>query len=157
MKLASVLRILFFYLLSVVLATALGSLVQTQFNLLFLQEMDVVIDLPTRMTTSWHDLRGFTPIFVIMVAATLLLALPLAEALGRIFKPWRWLLYFLAGAGGIWVAFMLANYLLPMPTFIAATRVTAGLLCMMLAVGAGSWLFGRLTKPKARRGLRVLG
>jgi len=26
-----------------------------------------------------------------------------------------------------------------------------------LAVGIASWLFGRLTKPKARRGLRVLG
>ncbi|HDY97653.1 MAG TPA: hypothetical protein ENH72_04090 [Pseudomonas sabulinigri] len=157
MKLVSVLRIILFYLLSVVLATVLGSLVQTQFNLLFLQEMNVPVELPTRLATSWHDLLNFTPLFAIMVAATLLLALPVAEGLGRIFKPWRGLLYLLAGAAGIWVAFTLANYLLPMPTFIAATRVTAGLLCMMLAVGVGSWLFGRLTKPKARRGLRVLG
>lgn len=157
MKFASVLRILFFYLLSVVLATALGSVVQTQFNLLFLQEMGVPVELPTRLASSWHDLLGFAPVFALMVAVTLLLALPVAEALGRIFKPWRGLLYLLAGAAGIWVAFTLANYLAPMPTLIAATRVTAGLLCMMLAVGVGSWLFGRLTKPKARRGLRVLG
>jgi len=157
MKFASVLRILFFYLLSVVLATALGSLVQSQFNLLFLQEMAVPVDLPTRLATSWHDLLHFTPIFGVMVAVTLFLALPIAEALGRIFKPWRGLLYLLAGGGGIWVAFTLANHLLPMPTFIAATRVSTGLACMMLAVGLGGWLFGRLTKPKARRGLRVLG
>ena len=157
MKLVSVLRILFFYLLSVVLATVLGSLVQTQFNLFFLQQMAVSVDVPTRLATSWHDLLYFTPVFGAMVAATFVLALPVAEALGRIFKPWRGLLYLLAGGGGIWVAFTLANYLLPMPTFIAATRVTAGVLCMMLAVGIGSWLFGRLTKPKARRGLRVLG
>ena len=85
------------------------------------------------------------------------LALPLAEALGRIFKPWRWLLYFLAGFVGIWAACELANYVLPMPTFIAATRETPGLLSLMAAVGLGSALFGRLTKPKARRGLRVLG
>lgn len=157
MKLASILRILFFYLLSVVLATVLGTLVQTQFNLLFLQEMNVPVELSTRFETSWHDLLHFAPLFAIMVAATLLLALPVAEGLGRIFKPWRGLLYLLAGAAGIWVAFTLVNYLAPMPTLIAATRVTAGLLCMMLAVGVGSWLFGRLTKPKARRGLRVLG
>ncbi|MAB26020.1 hypothetical protein ACS8E9_00345 [Pseudomonas neustonica] len=157
MKLASVLRILFCYLLSVALGTVLGSLVQTQFNLFFLQEMGVPVELPTRLATSWHDLLHFTPLFSVMVAATLLLALPVAEGLGRIFKPWRGLLYLLAGGGGIWVAFTLANYLLPMPTFIAATRGTAGLLCMMLAVGIASWLFGRLTKPKARRGLRVLG
>ena len=41
--------------------------------------------------------------------------------------------------------------------FIAATRETPGLLSLMAAVGLGSALFGRLTKPKARRGLRVLG
>ena len=146
MKLMTVLRIVFLYLLAVLVATLLGSLVQTQFNLAALQAMDVPDDLLT-----------FTPIFVVMVAATLLLALPLAEVLGRIFKPWRWLLYFLGGFVGIWAAFTLANTLLPMPTFIAATRETSGLLSMMAAVGLGSALFGRLTKPKARRGLRVLG
>ena len=99
MKLMTVLRIVFLYLLAVLVATLLGSLVQTQFNLAALQAMDVPVDLATRMQTSLQDLLSFTPIFVIMVAATLLLALPLAEALGRIFKPWRWLLYFLAGAG----------------------------------------------------------
>lgn len=157
MKLMTVLRIVFLYLLAVLVATLLGSLVQTQFNLAALQAMDVPVDLATRLQSSLQDLMSFTPIFVVMVAATLLLALPLAEALGRIFKPWRWLLYFLAGFVGIWAAFSLADYLLPMPTFIAATRETPGLLSMMAAVGLGSALFGRLTKPKARRGLRVLG
>ena len=157
MKLMTVRRIVFLYLLAVLVATLLGSLVQTQFNLAALQAMDVPVDLATRAQSSLHDLLTFTPIFVVMVAATLLLALPLAEALGRIFKPWRWLLYFLGGFVGIWAAFTLANTLLPMPTFIAATRETSGLLSMMAAVGLGSALFGRLTKPKARRGLRVLG
>ena len=157
MKVMTVLRIVFLYLLAVLVATLLGSLVQTQFNLAALQALDVPVDASTRLHSSLHDLRFFSPFLALMVAACLLLALPLAEALGRIFKPWRWLLYFLAGFVGIWAACALANYLLPMPTFIAATRETPGLLSLMAGVGLGSALFGRLTKPKARRGLRVLG
>ncbi|WVM91160.1 hypothetical protein ULG90_13130 [Halopseudomonas pachastrellae] len=47
MKLMTVLRIVFLYLLAVLVATVLGSLVQTQFNLAALQALDV------------HDLRFF--------------------------------------------------------------------------------------------------
>lgn len=157
MTLMSVLRVLFFYLLAVVIATVLGTLVQTQFNLAALGLIGTDIPFTVRLTTSLADLRGFTPIFGVMVAVTLLLALPVAAGLGRVFKPWRGVLFFLAGAVGIKVAFDIADYLLPMPVFIAATRGIAGLLVMMLAVGVGSAVFGRLTRPKSKRGLRVLG
>lgn len=155
--LITVLRVLFFFVVSVLVATVLGTLVQTQVNLFDLQQLGTPVTLEQRVLTSLRDLTGFTPIFALMVAVTFICALPVAGAMGRIFKPWRGLLFALAGGVGIWVAFRIADYYLPMPTFIAATRETWGLLLMMLAVAVGSWLFGRLTRPVVRRGLRVLG
>ena len=157
MNVLSILRVVAFYLLAVLLASVLGSLVQTQFNLAALQLIDTQIPLAVRLQTSIHDLLGFAPLFAVMVAVTLLLALPAAEGLGRIFRPWRGTLYFLAGAVGIKVAFDIADLLLPMPVFVAATRGVGGLLAMMVAVGIGSAVFARLTRPKKRKGLRVLG
>ena len=155
MTLLSILRVILFYLLAVVVASVLGTLVQTQFNLAALRLIGT--DIPVGLSPTPAALRGFAPIFALMVAVTLLLALPVAAGLGRIFKPWRGVLFFLAGAVGIKVAFDIADHLLPMPTFIAATRGLAGLLAMMVAVGIGSALFGRLTRPTNKRGLRVLG
>lgn len=155
--LLTVLRVVFFYLVCVMVATVLGSIAQTQINMWELQQLGVPLSWSERLAVTLRDLRGFTPFFAAMVAVTFLIALPVAHGLGKIFKPWRWLLFFLAGAVGIWVACLTANYVLPMPTFIVATRETAGLLILMGSVGVGSWLFGRLTRPPARRGLRVLG
>lgn len=155
--LLSILRVVLFFLLAVVVATLLGTLIQTQLNLAALQVIGVEIGFADRLATTGRDLLGFTPIFALLVSAALLCALPVAELLGRVFKPWRAVLYALAGAVGIKVAFDVVDYLAPMPTFIAATRGTGGLLLMMIAVGVGSWLFGRLTRPAKKRGLRVLG
>lgn len=151
------LRLFFFFVLSVLLATVLGSLVQTQLNLNELVQLGTPLTMEQRLHTTLRDLLGFTPIFGLMVAVTFIAALPAAAFLGRIFKPWRWLLFLLAGGIGIWVAFRLTDHVAPMPTFIAATRDTQGLLLMMVAVALGSGLFGRLTRPVAKRGLRVLG
>ncbi|WP_339842381.1 hypothetical protein [uncultured Halopseudomonas sp.] len=155
--LLTVLRVIFFYVIGVLLATVLGSIAQTQINLWELQQLAVSFPWAERLAVTLGDLAGFTPFFGVMVAVSFLVALPVAQGLGKIFKPWRWLLFFLAGAVGIWVACLVANYVLPMPTFIAATRETPGLLILMASVGIGSWLFGRLTRPPAKRGLRVLG
>lgn len=155
--LITVLRVLFFFVISVLVATVLGTLAQTQLNLYELQQLGTPISVEQRAVTSLRDLTGFTPIFGLMVAVTFVFALPVAAGLGRIFKPWRGLLFALAGGVGIWVAFRTADYFLPMPTFIAATRETLGLLLMMVAVAVGSWLFGRMTRPPVKRGLRVLG
>ena len=155
--LLTVLRVIFFYVLCLVLATLLGTVAQTQINMWELQQLGVPLSWAERFAVTLSDLGSFTPFFGAMVAVSFVVALPVAHGLGKIFKPWRWLLFFLAGAVGIWVACLIANYVLPMPTFIAATRGATGLLIVMAAVGVGSWLFGRLTRPPVRRGLKVLG
>ncbi|MBQ0744186.1 MAG: hypothetical protein KBT85_12885, partial [Pseudomonas sp.] len=101
--LITVLRVLFFFLLSVLVATVLGTLMQSQLNLYELQQLGTPISLEQRMVTSLRDLTGFTPIFALMVTVTFICALPLAAGMARIFKPWRGLLFALAGGVGIWV------------------------------------------------------
>lgn len=157
MNLLTILRVICIYVLAVVVATILGTLVQTQFNLAALSLIGTEVSLQTRLSTSFKDLLGFAPLFAAIVAVTLLLAMPAAHLLGRIFRPWRGVLFFIAGAVGIKVAFDIIDHFAPMPTFIAATRGIGGLAAMMIAVGIGSAVFARLTRPKAKRGLRVLG
>lgn len=157
MSLISVLRVILFFILAVVVAVVLATLAQTQFNLLELQKIGVEILPAERIDSTIKDLLGFSPLMAALVVATFIVALPVAEGVARILKPWRLVVYFLAGAVGIWVAFQVVDWYAPPPVFIAATRELPGTLSMMAAVGVGSGLFGRLVRPRARRGLRVLG
>ena len=151
----AVLRIIAFYILAVLVATVLGCLVQAQIHLAGLPPAEVPVSLTERLAAAWPDLLGFAKAFVMLVAAVFVCLLPVAAGLARIFRPWRWLLFALAGAGGVWAGFKLSQ--LYLPGFIAAPEQGWGLAALLIAAAIGSWLFGQLTRPKARRGLRVLG
>ncbi|MCA1798976.1 MAG: hypothetical protein LC632_05815 [Xanthomonadaceae bacterium] len=143
-------RVLLSFVGAVLVATALGSIVQTQFNLAAISGLGVDISLGTRLATTLHDLGMFTPVFGTIVFATLLVALPLAALLARLMPALTGILFFAAGAVGIWVSFQLIDALLPMPTFIGATRSTVGTLTMMLAVGFATWVFARIALRPGR-------
>lgn len=157
MSVLSFIRIILVFLLAVLIAVVLGTIVQTQVNLADLSAMGVPVPLDVRLQTTAKDLLGFTPLMTILVGASFLIALPAAELVSRVLKPMRVLVYFLAGAVGIWVAFQAVDWYAPPPVFVAASRDWPGLLAVMAAVGVGSAVFGLITRPKARRGLRVLG
>lgn len=154
MSLVAILRVIAFYLLAVLVATILGSLVQAQINLAALAEPPA--DMAGRLAAIWQVLPGLLPTFAAMVAVALLITLPIAEALSRIFRPWRWLLFALAGAGGIWAAFKVVGVYMTLPT-ITAPGETWQWVAVLVAVAIGSWLFGHLSRPRVKRGLRVLG
>lgn len=143
-----VLRIFVTYLLAVIVATVLATIAQTQINLNDLQRLDVTISSADRLQSTLRDLFGFTPLMGLLVAVTFMLALPVAEILGRLFKPLRTVLYAMAGATGIWVAFRVTDGLVPPPTLIAATRGLPGSLLLMATVAIGSTLFALLTRPE---------
>jgi urea transporter len=157
MSLASVVRVILIYLLAVLVGTVLATIVQTQINVSDLQRTGIELSGSERMAMTGKDLLSFTPLMTLLTAVTYLFAFPVAELIGRILKPWRAVVYFLAGAVGIWVAFRITDMAAPPPTFIAATREIPGTLAMMAMAGLGAVLFALLTRPKARRGLRVLG
>nr|WP_240457891.1 hypothetical protein [Halomonas socia] len=129
------------FVLALLVTTLSGSLIQTQFNLAAIAALGAEISLTTRLGTSAQDLLGFAPLYAAMVAVALAVALPLAT-LG-----WRWLplppglLYPLAAALGLWLAFTIADALAPMPTLIAATRSLSGTLAMLGGAALGGLVY----------------
>ncbi len=128
------------------LATAWGSLVQTQFNLQALVRLGVEIPLQLRALTSAQDLVGFGPVYAGILLATLLPAFGVAMFLARKWpRRRRWLLP-LAGGVGFVVAMQVVDAVAPMPVLIDATRGIGGLLAMAAGCAVGGWLFERLTR-----------
>lgn len=142
-------RWLFGFVVAALITGILGSVVQTQFNLGFLQALDVQIQLQTRLQTTAHDLVGFAPLWTGLSAAALLPALLLAGALSRfLFGGFRGLLYALAGFCAVVTLILVMNHLLGIAP-IAATRLDTGILAMGLAGGLGGWLHARVTRSAA--------
>jgi hypothetical protein len=138
-----------YFLIAVLLASVFGCVVQTQFNLLALQDLGVAISLDVRLRSIGHDLLGFMPLYAILVACAFAGALPVAGRLAHIWPSGRWCLFALAGAFSLLLAMMLINALAPPPTLIAANRSLAGTLWLMGGGAFGALLYTRL------RGLAV--
>lgn len=135
------------------LASAWGSVVQTQFNLQALAELPVAgagLTPGLRLATTLQDLLHFGPLFGGLVLAGGLPALALAAWLAprlRAVGAARTGLFALAALLGVIAAVRCVDAVAPMPVFIDATRSSLGLLlvCAGAALG-GAWL-GR---PRAR-------
>ncbi|MBD3896629.1 hypothetical protein IEI94_12285 [Halomonas sp. ML-15] len=131
------------FVLALLVATLSGSLIQTQFNLAALAALGAEISLATRLSTSFHDLLGFAPLYAGLMAAALSASLPLA-ALGRRWLPLpAGLVYAAAAALGVWLAFMVVDAMAPMPTLIAATRSLTGTLAMLAGAALGGLVYAR--------------
>lgn len=154
MSLIAILRVVVFYLLAVLVATLLGGLVQAQVELAALAEPPNTFS--ERLLATWQVLPGLLLSFAAMLAVAFVVALPVAEGLSRIFRPWRWLLFGLVGAAGIWTAFKMVDVFLPTVSVTTPSQSWQWI-AMLVGVAIGSWLFGHLIRPKSKRGLRVLG
>lgn len=133
---------------------ALGAAIQTQFNLAELaaasdQVEGAEITLQLRLLTTWQDILGFGPLFTLLAAISFLPAFLVARGVAALIRL-RGLTYALAGAAAIAAALTVANWLAPMPAFIAATRTTPGLVALSASGLMGGWLFALLT-PRRRR------
>jgi glucose/arabinose dehydrogenase len=138
-------RILAAFIAALVFGTVLGSLIQTQFNLLALQDLGVEISVGERLWTSLQDLVNFAPVYAALSGISLLLSQIAALLLWRLVGArWQALVCALAATMGLWVTFTLADAVAPMPTLIAATRGSGGLLTMLAGAALSGWLFARL-------------
>lgn len=137
-------RLLFAFVVAVLLAALLASIFQTQTNLAALQALGAPMPVDVRLATTCLDLLGFAPTFALLAALGFLFALPLASWGARRQPRLRWAIYPAAGAAAIWLALALANALAPMPTLIAADRDPLGTLGLMACGSAGALLFGLL-------------
>ena len=142
----SKLRTLLYFFLAVLLASVMGTVLQTQFNLANLQALGAPMPLGVRVQTTCLDLLGFSPTFAMLVILGFIFALPAASLLARLWPMGRWLLFTLAGALAVLAAMALANALLPMPTLIGANRTFAGTLGLMACGSLGALLFAGLMR-----------
>ncbi|MDR7023745.1 hypothetical protein [Pseudomonas peli] len=142
----SKLRTLLYFFLAVLLASVMGTVLQTQFNLANLQALGAPMPLGVRVQTTCLDLLGFSPTFAILVILGFIFALPAASLLARLWPMGRWLLFTLAGALAVLAAMALANALLPMPTLIGANRSLAGTVGLMACGSLGALLFAGLMR-----------
>jgi len=133
---------------ALLLATAWGSLVQTQYNLAALQGLGQSIDAATRWQTSFQDLLGFGPVYAAIVLAAWLPAFAAAFWLCHRSGSYRVCLLPLATSLSLIAAIRLINAFAPMPVLIYATRTLDGLLAMAVGGLLGGLLFIWLMRPR---------
>ncbi len=144
-------RTLLAFVAALLLATAWGSLVQTQYNLAALQGLGQPIDSATRWRTSVQDLLGFGPVYAAIVLAAWLPAFAVAFWFGRRSGAYRAWLLPLASSVSVIVAIRLIDAFAPMPVLIYATRTLEGLLAMAMGSLLGGLLFSWLARPRIQR------
>ena len=144
-------RTLLAFAAALLLATAWGSLVQTQYNLAALQGLGQPIDSATRWRTSVQDLLGFGPVYAAIVLAAWLPAFAVVFWLGHRSGVSRACLLPLASSLSLIVAIRLIDAFAPMPVLIYATRTLEGLLAMAMGGLLGGLLFSWLARPRIQR------
>lgn len=143
------LKVLFAWIAASALAAAVGSILQTQFNLAAISAIGAPVPFAVRLQTTLQDLAGFAPTYAAVVAAGFLVAFFVAGWLVRRWPQRRNSLYMLAGAAAIISAILLMNAALPI-TGIGATRSLAGLIALGAAGAPGGRLFAALAPCPAR-------
>ena len=148
-------RWFFAWLTSVLVTAVAGSIVQTQLNIARIVELGPNVSLEERLETTWQDLLGFAPLWAIILAAGLLVALPVASGLSRRWPALSLPLHALAGFAAPLVALLIMEAMMPV-TVIAAARSWAGVVLISLPGAAGGWLYIRMRRGRlAGRGPSV--
>jgi len=143
----SKLKILFAYILSVVITFMLASIFHTQTVLQELINIGVRIDFPTRISSTLRDMAGLSTLYLLVISITLLLGFSTAALLKRALKPLAHIAYPLAGftSMGAMLWLMHLNF---GSTPIAGARDEIGFFLQMLAGCIGGMAFTRLSKLK---------
>ncbi|WP_197284512.1 hypothetical protein [Piscinibacter sakaiensis] len=135
-------------LLAWALATAWGSVVQTQWNLHELLAFGVEVPAALRWRTTAEDLLGFGPVYGGIVAAGGVPAGLAAAWFARRWPAGRSAWFALAGAVGLVAAVRAVDAVAPMPAFIDATRHLPGLASMAAGAALAGLLLGRVTAAR---------
>lgn len=131
------------WLLAVLTATILGSIVQTQFNMAAIVNLDVAIPVGTWVWTTVQDIFNFGLLYGALVAIALAVGFAVAALLTRYAALSREPMFVLAGAVAVLVLLAALNAALPM-TPIAATRNIFALALMALAGAPAGWVYTRV-------------
>ncbi len=131
------------WLLAVLTATIIGSIVQTQFNMAAIVSLDVEVPVGTWLLTTVRDIFSFGLLYGALVAIALAVGFAVAAGLTRYTGlPRNWM-FMLAGGVAVLALLVTLNTVLPM-TPIAATRNPFALVLMALAGAPAGRVYTRL-------------
>ena len=147
-------RLVLPFLLAVAATALLASAVQTQINLSRLAALGAPVTAGIRVSTTLQDMALFGPVMAAITAAAFLPAFAAAALVSRLLPSVRLTVHALAGATGLWAAFMLMGFVTPMPTFVAAVREPFGLLAMSATGLLGGALFVAAARRTTRPGVQ---
>ncbi len=136
---------------AVVLATVLGSIIQTQYNLDALRSIGAEITDGVRLQTTVGDIAsGFTPTYGgYIVLPALLVGFAVAWwIIGKGRQSLRLALFALAGGLAILAAIPLVNWLSPVALLVGASRDFSCTVLMALGGSVAGVLFASLTSPR---------
>ena len=131
------------FLLAVVAATALASIISTQFVIAGLQGIGVKIPFGTRVSMTVTDL-ALLRIYLIMGGTAMLVAFLVAGACARWLPGSRQVWFTVAGFAALTCVLLLVESMLG-AMLIAGARSLPGLLLQGVAGAFGGWSFVRLT------------
>ncbi|MDL0432592.1 PQQ-dependent sugar dehydrogenase [Marinobacter sp. TBZ242] len=135
-------KVVLAFVIALLLGSVLGSLVQTQINLQALAGLGVEISPEVRLETTLADLINFAPLYAILFGLSFLVSQVAASLVVRLAgNSGRLWLHPVAAAVGLWATLRIVDALAPMPTLIAATRDTGGLMLMLLTAAISGWVF----------------
>lgn len=139
------------FLLALLAGVVMGTVLQTQVNLLALQHLGVSIPFSTRVHSTLHDLGNFSVIYAVIFGCSFLLSQAVAFLLSRFTGAASRTFWCAFGSAmGLWVTFRVVDMLVPMPILIASTRTAGGLSAMLASAAVAGALFSKLS-PRGSR------
>lgn len=134
------LRVISAFILALLVAYLIGSILATQVILAELRGMGMSITLSDRLNASLHDLLGLWRSYLPLLAIALVPALAAAAALGRAWQAGRPFLYPLAAAAGVVCLHLAMREVLGL-NGLAAVREWTGLALQAVAGWVGGYFF----------------
>ena len=142
------LRILIAFLLAVIATYLLAAAFSTQVILHQVADLGLPVPLTVRMDTTLEDLIGMLPMYLPIVAVSLVVAIPVS-ALALKFVPIpRTLGFLIGGAAALWVLHTIMIAVFGIHA-LPATRFNVGMATQALAGAVGGYVYARLSEKPA--------
>lgn len=140
--------ILWPWFLATLVSSVAGSLIQSNINLIEINDLGASLGTGDWLQTVGHDLLTFAPFFALLVGTAFIFAFPVAARLSRSLPIPEAILMPLAGVVGIMLANFLANWFAPVSTIIAATRTLSGYLAIVSTGALGGLVYFKMAPSK---------
>lgn len=137
------------YVAAVIVAYLLGAAFVSQGNISSVVALGFDVTIVQRIEAALHDIANMTDIYLVLVAVSLLMGLPVAKVFIRFCPNMRFAAYLLAGFVAMVALPVIMKAVLGV-SGIAPTRLPLGLFAQGIAGAVGGGVFWRLTEARLR-------